>query len=68
MHMLYLSELKVTPITLYILSTIYKYKIITNVYVINSATVLIASINMKGLNIIYRKATNVHAVGNSSNP
>ena len=23
---------------------------------------------MKGLNIIYRKTTNVHAVGNSSNP
>ena len=34
---------------------------------INSITVLIASINMKGLNVIYRKTTYVHAVGNSSN-
>ena len=31
-------------------------------------TVLIASINMKGLNITYREKTHVHTVGNSSNP
>ena len=32
MHVLYLPELKVAPITLYFFSTKYKYKIITNVY------------------------------------
>ena len=30
----------------------------------NSVTVLIASINMKGLNTRYRKTTNVRVVGN----
>ena len=31
-HVLYLPELKFTPITLYFFSTKYKFKIITNVY------------------------------------